>query len=140
MDIATVIQLVKDRIGIRTATSRDTLFSAIVNGAIRELQDVHGIALNMNDPNHCIFLVDFSVFRYENPKEGIPRNLQFRMHNLIIHAINTLYISNIVYVDILPTTPVINTVYILPDKSYSMYINGTWTAVQLVNGSWMAVV
>ena len=44
MDTATVVALVKERLGIRT-TVRDTYIAAIVDGVVKELEDEKGLVL-----------------------------------------------------------------------------------------------
>jgi len=87
MDTATVLALVKDRIGI-TATVRDTYLTAIVDGVIKELEDEKGLALDGANPYHLMFVVDYATWRYQSRDSdaGLPRHLQFRLHNLMIHA------------------------------------------------------
>lgn len=86
MNTDTVLQLVKARLGI-TANVRDTYLTAIINGIKHELIDEKGIALEEENPNHLMFVVDLSAWRYNNrDSEGaMPRHLQFRLHNIIIH-------------------------------------------------------
>ncbi|NOU63174.1 hypothetical protein GC096_03820 [Paenibacillus sp. LMG 31461] len=87
MDIQTVVGLVKDRLGIRSAV-RDSYLTAIVNGVIEELTSEKGIVLGESNANHLIFVVDYVTWRYQSrDSEGaIPRHLQFRLHNLIFSA------------------------------------------------------
>ena len=87
MDTATIISLVKDRLGIKTDV-RDTYLTAIVDGAVKELEEEKGLALDGANPYHLMFVVDFATWRYQNrdSPEGMPRHLQFRLHNLMIHA------------------------------------------------------
>ncbi len=87
MDALTVIALVKERIGIKTAV-RDTYLTAIVDGVIRELEDEKGLVLDGANPYHLMFVVDYATWRYQSrdSAKGMPRHLQFRMHNLIIHT------------------------------------------------------
>ena len=86
MDITTALQLVKERLGIRTNV-RDTYLNAIVDGVIKELEDEKGLVLDGTNPYHLMFVVDFATWRYQNRDEpgALPRHLQFRLHNLIIH-------------------------------------------------------
>ena len=85
MDESQVVTLVKERLGFRTAV-RDTYLAAIVRGVIKELTDEKGIALDPDDSNHLMFCVDYAAWRYDSRDEpgGIPRHLQFRLHNLQI--------------------------------------------------------
>jgi len=87
MDTATVLAWVKDRLGIRT-TVRDTYLTAIVDGVIRELEDEKGVALDGDNPAHLMFCVDYATWRYQSRDStgALPRHLQFRLHNLIIHS------------------------------------------------------
>jgi len=87
MDITNVLQLVKARIGITTAV-RDSYLTAIIEGIIKELTDEKGLVLDGDNPYHLMFVVDFATWRYQNrdTMEAMPRHLQFRLHNLMIHA------------------------------------------------------
>jgi hypothetical protein len=87
MDASTVVALVKERLGIKTAV-RDTYLTAIVDGVIKELEDEKGLALDGANPYHLMFVVDYATWRYQNrdSPEGMPRHLQYRLHNMIIHA------------------------------------------------------
>lgn len=91
MDTATVLQLVKARIGI-TANIRDVYLTAIIEGIIHELTDEKGIILKSDNPAHLMFVVDFSTWRYQNKDSqgAMPRHLQFRLHNLMIHNGGTI--------------------------------------------------
>ena len=87
MDITNVLQLVKARIGITTAV-RDSYLTAIIEGIIKELTDEKGLVLDGANPYHLMFVVDYATWRYQNrdSMEAMPRHLQFRLHNLMIHA------------------------------------------------------
>ena len=87
MNTETVLQLVKASLGI-TTNVRDSYIEAIVQGVITELEDEKGLALDGANPYHLMFVVDYSKWRYQNKdSEGaMPRHLQCRMHNLVIHA------------------------------------------------------
>jgi len=87
MDTSTVLELVKARLGISTNV-RDTYLLAIVDGVIKELEDEKGIILDSTNSYHLMFVVDYSTWRYQNrDSEGaMPRYLQYRLHNLIVHA------------------------------------------------------
>lgn len=86
MDTATILNLVKSRIGI-SSNVRDTYILAIIDGIIAELEDEKGITLDSTNANHLMFIVDYSTWRYQNrdSEKGMPRHLQFKLHNLIIH-------------------------------------------------------
>ena len=87
MDITLILNLVKSKLGIST-TIRDTYLIAIINGVVKELEDEKGLILDSNNPYHLIFIVDYATWRYESKdKDGVmPRHLQFRLHNLMIHV------------------------------------------------------
>ena len=142
MDVNTILQLVKERLGIRT-NARDTYLTAIVNGIIKELEDEKGLVLEESNSYHLLFCVDYATWRYQSrDSEGsMPRHLQYRLHNLIVHVgAKNLRVIDVVSVDTLPDIPALYTVYILPDGSQQMYISGIWTAVDMVGGQWQVVV
>jgi hypothetical protein len=87
MDVAQVLELVKARLGITTVV-RDVYLATIINGVITELEDEKGLVLDGANPYHLMFVVDFATWRYQNrdTMEAMPRHLQFRLHNMIIHA------------------------------------------------------
>ena len=87
MDINIILGLVKAKLGIST-TIRDTYLQAIINGVITELEDEQGLVLDGTNSYHLLFIVDYATWRYESKdKEGaMPRHLQFRLHNLVIHV------------------------------------------------------
>ena len=85
MNIQEIVALLKASLGI-TTTARDTYLTAIVNGIVKELEDEKGLVLVGTNPNHLMFCVDYAKWRYKDvDKTGMPRNLQFRLHNLMIH-------------------------------------------------------
>ena len=142
MDTATVVSLVKARLGILT-TVRDTYLTAIANGVIAELQDESGLVLDGTNPYHLMFIVDYTTWRYQSRDKdtGIPQHLQYRFKKLFIHIhANKLRVDAVVTVDVLPVLPSAYTVYILStDGSKQMYLDGVWTVVDLVNGVWMVM-
>src|SRR5690606_24824750 len=95
MDASTVLELVKARLGI-TTNIRDNYIKAIIEGVIKELEDEKGLALDDANPYHLMFVVDYSTWRYQSVNTtqttstssplAMPRHLQFRLHNLMIHA------------------------------------------------------
>jgi len=86
MDISTVLELVKAGLGIST-TVRDAYLLAIIEGVIKELEDEKGITLDESNANHLMFAVDYSKWRYQSHNESgaMPRHLQFRLHNIMVH-------------------------------------------------------
>jgi hypothetical protein len=87
MDTPTVVALVKQRLGI-SSTVRDTYLTAIVDGVTKELEDENGLVLLDANPYHLLFVCDYATWRYQSrDSEGaMPRHLQFRLHNLMIHV------------------------------------------------------
>jgi hypothetical protein len=87
MNAAAIVALVKERLGIKTAV-RDTYLTAIVNSVVTELTDEKGIALDESNPYHLVFCVDYACWRYQSRDSSgaMPRDLQFRMHNLMVHS------------------------------------------------------
>jgi len=87
MDVAQVLELVKARLGITTEV-RDVYLTTIIEGIIKELTDEKGLVLDGTNPYHLMFVVDFATWRYQSRDESgaMPRHLQFRLHNLMIHA------------------------------------------------------
>ncbi len=84
MDTETILQMVRDSLGIKS-TARDNRLKAIINGVITELENEKGIVLDSENPCHLLFVTDYSMWRFEHPSEPMPRHLQFRYHNLTIH-------------------------------------------------------
>lgn len=95
MDIAQIVALVKERLGIRT-TVRDTYITAIVQGVVKELEDEKGLSLEADNPYHLLFCVDYVTWRYQSVTNNetsftgqplsMPRHLQYRLHNLMVHT------------------------------------------------------
>jgi hypothetical protein len=86
VDISIVLQLVKEVIGIKTNV-RDIYLTAIIKGVIKELEDEKGLSLDGSNDYHLLFVVDYASWSYKNKDgAGMPRHLQFRLHNLIIHT------------------------------------------------------
>lgn len=87
MDATAVVELVKARLGITSAV-RDSYLTAIAKSVITELEDEKGVLLDGTNDNHLLFVVDFATWRYQSRDESgaMPRHLQFRLHNMILHA------------------------------------------------------
>lgn len=85
--LETALALVKDHLGFRSDV-RDTFLSAVINGVITELTEEKGLVLVETNSYHLMFVVDLSAWRYRNrdSAEGVPRHLQFRLHNMMIHS------------------------------------------------------
>jgi hypothetical protein len=82
-----VLHLVKARLGI-TSTVRDIYLLAIIEGVLTELAEEQGLELSETNSYHLMFVADFSTWRYQNRDSdgGMPRHLQYRLHNLMIRA------------------------------------------------------
>ena len=80
------VPLIKARLGIST-TVRDAYLFAIADGLVHELKTIQGITLDAGNPAHLMFIVDYAEYRYSNRENPVmPRNLQFRLHNLFING------------------------------------------------------
>lgn len=84
----TALPLVKARIGLST-TVRDEYLEHIIDSIVTELKEVNGLSLKKDDPFHLMFVVDFADWRYSNrdSEKGMPRHLQFRLHNMILKKV-----------------------------------------------------
>ena len=79
-----VLELLKVNLGIMTDKRNEYLLS-IIDIVISELESEQGIIIDNNDDLHIMFIVDYSAWRYRSRGEGVmPRNLQFRLHNLVL--------------------------------------------------------
>jgi hypothetical protein len=95
MDVTQITALVKERLGIRS-TVRDIYLTAITESVVKELEDEKGLKLDADNSYHLLFCVDYATWRYQsvnNNEENyarqslsMPRHLQFRLHNLMIHV------------------------------------------------------
>lgn len=86
-DKTTVMGVVKERLGI-TSTVRDTYLLAIADSVIDELATEKGLTLNLDSPSQFMFVVDYACWRYQSrdAATGMPRHIQYRLHNLMIHV------------------------------------------------------
>ena len=79
-----ILNLVKATLGYKSSV-RDELLKVIIQSVIDELEIQKRITLKYDNAEHLMFVVDYAVFRYENKGGGtIPRNLEYRLRNLII--------------------------------------------------------
>ncbi|MGM1048399.1 MAG: hypothetical protein ACQEXX_19980 [Bacillota bacterium] len=95
MDETQVVALVKERLGIRSDV-RDTYITAIAKGVMKELEDEKGLTLDADNPYHLLFVCDYATWYYQSSSSNettftgqpltMPRHLQFRLHNLMVHA------------------------------------------------------
>lgn len=87
-NVETVLKLVKARIGISSKV-RDEYLTSIIQGIKTELEKQQGLSIDLDRPDTLMFLVDFATWRYQNrdSHDGMPRHLQFRLHNLVISSV-----------------------------------------------------
>lgn len=79
-----ILELLKLNLGIMT-DKRNEYLLIIIDSVISELESEQGIIIDNNDDLHIMFIVDYSAWRYRSRGEGVmPRNLQFRLHNLVL--------------------------------------------------------
>ena len=79
-----MLELLKANLGISTE-ARDGYLQAILDSVKDELINEKGVPFDETNNVHLMFLVDYAAWRYRDRGEGImPRNLQYRLHNLII--------------------------------------------------------
>lgn len=89
MNIETVLELVKARVGI-SSSIRDSYLKNIIKSVTDELENEKGLSIDLDSPRILMFVVDLSDWRYRNrdSHEGMPRHLQFRLHNLIVSSVS----------------------------------------------------
>lgn len=80
MDNAQLLELLKLKLGIAT-NLRDKPLEKIIEAVKTELEDNLGVLLDLDSPEHQMFVVDFAAFRYEGGVD-MPRHLLWRLHNL----------------------------------------------------------
>lgn len=87
MDTATILDLVKARIGISTDV-RDAYLEAIISGVLDELEKEKNIKLNEDDNHQLMFVVNYATWKYDNRDSGdaMPRHLQWDLHNLYLSS------------------------------------------------------
>lgn len=83
-----ILQIVKSKLGI-SSNVRDTLLNHIIDSTKIELQEEHDLIIGEEDTDLVSsFLIDYVCFKYQNREyKGVPRYLQFRLHNLKINGI-----------------------------------------------------
>lgn len=77
--------LVKSAIGIKSS-AKDGHIDSVISSVIQELQEIYGIAWDETNSNLLMFVVDFCCYRIEKKTEAMPRDLKFRLNNLMVHA------------------------------------------------------
>lgn len=87
--LATCLSLFKLDMGI-THNLRDTLFTNLIESSTNELEKM-GVNLSSATVEDTQLIVDYSAWMYRKRQEdiGLPRNLQFRIHNRVIQKVGT---------------------------------------------------
>lgn len=83
----TTNDLVKMQLGI-TTSSRDDYIQAIIDGVIKELEEIQGLKLDESNINHQMFIVDYAAWKYQSVGQdvGMPERLHFRLRNLMVNG------------------------------------------------------
>lgn len=83
-----ILQIVKSKLGI-SSNIRDTLLNHIIDSTRIELQEEHNLITGEEDTDLVSsFLIDYVCFKYQNRDyKGVPRYLQFRLHNLKVNRL-----------------------------------------------------
>lgn len=80
------LELLKANLGINGAM-RDTYLNSLLESVKRELEKIQGLKMDEESQVLMMFIVDLSAWRFRNRGAGnMPRNLQYRLHNLIIQG------------------------------------------------------
>lgn len=81
------LNLVKANLGI-TSDKRDDYLNSIIDAVEDELTSK---GLTFDSLTAQMLLIDWTAWRFRNRGEGsMPRNLQYRLHNLIIQKVGKL--------------------------------------------------
>lgn len=76
------LQLLKANLGI-TTDKRDAYLQFVLDSTQEELAKGKGIKFNTSEASS--FLIDYAAWRFRNRGESVmPRNLEYRMRNLMI--------------------------------------------------------
>lgn len=82
-----ILQIVKSKLGI-SSNVRDTLLNHIIDSTRIELQEEHNLIIGEDTDLVSSFLIDYVCFKYQNREyKGVPRYLQFRLHNLKVNRL-----------------------------------------------------
>lgn len=86
MDKSIALQLLKLRLGI-FSNARDTYLNHLLDTTIHMLTDEKKIDVGLSNPVILNFVVSYSAWLFESKGEqgGMPRHLQFSLHNLMMH-------------------------------------------------------
>lgn len=79
-----VLKLLKFKDGIKT-TKRDDYLNPLIDSAIEELENIKGIALNLEKTSHVTFVVDWAYYKYVNRDNPVmPQYLKQQLHDFQI--------------------------------------------------------
>lgn len=81
---ADVLKLLKFKDGIKT-TKRDDYLNQLIDSAIDELENIKGIALDLEKESHKTFVADWAYYKYvsrDNPV--MPQYLKQQLHDFQI--------------------------------------------------------
>ena len=86
MDESLILKLLKIRLGI-ASNARDEYLLHLVESTVAMLDDEKRINAALTNPAISNFVINYTAWMYESKGEmgGMPRHLQFAMHNLMIH-------------------------------------------------------
>ncbi|OCS82276.1 hypothetical protein [Caryophanon tenue] len=87
LTLANCLSLFKLDMGI-THNLRDTLFINLIEASFKELEKM-GIDFTNETAEDVQLIVDYSAWSYRKRQEdvGLPRNLQFKIHNRVIQKV-----------------------------------------------------
>lgn len=81
MEHSNVLQLVKMKEGIKS-DKRDKYLTELIKSSIDELEQVKGIAIDLNLSHHVTFVADWTYYQYINKDQPtMPRYLQQKLHD-----------------------------------------------------------
>jgi hypothetical protein len=91
MTTETMIALLKLRLGIASST-RDTYLLHLLDSTAKMLDDEKGINVDLANDLIANFIINYSAWVYESKGEmgGMPRHLQYALHNLMIHNLKVV--------------------------------------------------
>lgn len=89
--INNAVKLVKQREGILNNV-QDEYINAIVEGVMSELENEHGIKVDLSAMDMFMFVVDMASYRYSNRDslEGMSKHLEYRLKNFYMQKGNDL--------------------------------------------------
>lgn len=85
MDKQLILTLIKQRLGI-TSTVRDAYLLAIIESSLSNLENLRGVSLRLDRPDHMFFIVAYTVWVYQSKDSSgdMPKHLRYDLNNLIL--------------------------------------------------------